>query len=164
MHQESELRRSGESIQRDPIVAERMNSLYTEPAPPSNQYPRRVFRQAGGRDVSRQSGHRSGDLGGAGSLLRPAPAKAADAGKGEEVTILRDEFGIPNVFAETDEARSSAPATPRPRKSFPNWRRSTDCPSPNRRPTPHDGVHTSAARRGDYGWPSVSGGRHCGLA
>jgi acyl-homoserine lactone acylase PvdQ len=31
------------------------------------------------------------------------PAPAADAGKGEEVTILRDEFGIPNVFAETEE-------------------------------------------------------------
>ena len=38
-----------------------------------------------------------------GLCCAPAPAKAADAGKGEEVTILRDEFGIPNVFAETDE-------------------------------------------------------------
>jgi len=35
--------------------------------------------------------------------LWSVPAPAADAGKGEEVTILRDEFGIPNVFAETDE-------------------------------------------------------------
>jgi acyl-homoserine-lactone acylase len=33
----------------------------------------------------------------------PAPAPAADGGKGEEVTIFRDEFGIPNVFAETEE-------------------------------------------------------------
>src|SRR5579883_2327895 len=35
--------------------------------------------------------------------LLSAPSFSADAGKGEEVTILRDDFGTPNIFAETAE-------------------------------------------------------------
>jgi acyl-homoserine lactone acylase PvdQ len=35
--------------------------------------------------------------------LLSAPSFSADSGKGEEVTILRDDFGTPNIFAETAE-------------------------------------------------------------
>src|SRR5437867_3901232 len=37
------------------------------------------------------------------ALLTPLPAAAAERQKTEEVVIYRDDFGVPNIFAATEE-------------------------------------------------------------